>query len=396
MSEKVYVILLAGGSGTRMGAGTNKILLPVAGTPCIARSAAVLAPFADLMAVVCRPGEEPAVREALKNIGTGTRLLFVPGGNTRQRSVLQGIRAIRQAAEEDGPLLIHDGARCMVDPEVVRGVLDSVRTRGSGVASVPVTDTLRKGDLESPAGEIVPREIVRGMQTPQGAMLSVMSEAYERAEREGIEGTDDASLLAAAGFPVFLTQGSRFNLKLTTKEDLTMAESILSAREGSCFPAVRIGQGYDVHQLVEGRRLVLCGVEIPWELGLLGHSDADVALHALMDAMLGAAALGDIGKLFPDSDEQYRGISSIELLKRVSAALSEKGYRLNNCDITIVCQRPKLAPHIVRMRQNIADALKVDMEQISVKATTTEHLGFEGEMLGISAQAVALLETVGE
>ena len=263
MSEKVYVILLAGGSGTRMGAGTNKILLPVAGTPCIARSAAVLAPFADLMAVVCRPGEEPAVREALQNIGTGTSLLFVPGGNTRQRSVLQGIRAIRQAAEEDGPLLIHDGARCMVDPEVVRGVLDSVRTRGSGVASVPVTDTLRKGDLESPAGEIVPREIVRGMQTPQGAMLSVMSEAYERAEREGIEGTDDASLLAAAGFPVFLTQGSRFNLKLTTKEDLTMAESILSAREGSFFPAVRIGQGYDVHQLVEGRRLVLCGVEIP-------------------------------------------------------------------------------------------------------------------------------------
>ncbi|MCR4877463.1 MAG: 2-C-methyl-D-erythritol 2,4-cyclodiphosphate synthase [Clostridiales bacterium] len=394
MSEKVYVILLAGGSGTRMGAGTNKILLPVAGTPCIARSAAVLAPFADLMAVVCRPGEEPAVREALQNIGTGTRLLFVPGGNTRQRSVLQGIRAIRQAAEEDGPLLIHDGARCMVDPEVVRGVLDSVRTRGSGVASVPVTDTLRKGDLESPAGEIVPREIVRGMQTPQGAMLSVMSEAYERAEREGIEGTDDASLLAAAGFPVFLTQGSRFNLKLTTKEDLTMAESILSAREGSCFPAVRVGQGYDVHQLVEGRRLVLCGVEIPWELGLLGHSDADVALHALMDALLGAAALGDIGRHFPDSDDRYKGIDSMKLLNVVVELLRAAGFRPANVDVTIVAQKPKLAPYIPRMTENLASALSLPLSRVNVKATTTEKLGFEGRMEGISAQAVCLIQEV--
>ena len=394
MSEKVYVILLAGGSGTRMGAGTNKILLPVAGTPCIARSAAVLAPFADLMAVVCRPGEEPAVREALQNIGTGTRLLFVPGGNTRQRSVLQGIRAIRQAAEEDGPLLIHDGARCMVDPEVVRGVLDSVRTRGSGVASVPVTDTLRKGDLESPAGEIVPREIVRGMQTPQGAKLSVMSEAYERAEREGIEGTDDASLLAAAGFPVFLTQGSRFNLKLTTKEDLTMAESILSAREGSCFPAVRIGQGYDVHQLIEGRRLVLCGVEIPWELGLLGHSDADVALHALMDALLGAAALGDIGRHFPDSDDRYKGIDSMKLLNVVVELLRAAGFRPANVDVTIVAQKPKLAPYIPRMAENLASALSLPLSRVNVKATTTEKLGFEGRMEGISAQAVCLIQEI--
>ena len=377
-----------------MGAGTNKILLPVAGTPCIARSAAVLAPFADLMAVVCRPGEEPAVREALQNIETGTRLLFVPGGNTRQRSVLRGIRAIRQAAEEDGPLLIHDGARCMVDPEVVRGVLDSVRTRGSGVASVPVTDTLRKGDLESPAGEIVPREIVRGMQTPQGAMLSVMSEAYERAEREGIEGTDDASLLAAAGFPVFLTQGSRFNLKLTTKEDLTMAESILSAREGSCFPAVRVGQGYDVHQLVEGRRLVLCGVEIPWELGLLGHSDADVALHALMDALLGAAALGDIGRHFPDSDDRYKGIDSMKLLNVVVELLRAAGFQPANVDVTIVAQKPKLAPYISRMAENLASALSLPLSRVNVKATTTEKLGFEGRMEGISAQAVCLIQEI--
>ena len=155
---------------------------------------------------------------------------------------------------------------------------------------------------------------------------------------------------------------------------------------------IRIGHGMDVHRLTEGRRLILCGVEIPYSLGLLGHSDADVATHALMDALLGAAAMGDIGKLFPDTEERYRGADSIELLRVVCGKIREKGYRLGNADLTIVAQRPKLRPYIDQMRQRLADAIGVDAEQISVKATTTEKLGFEGEGLGITAHAVCLLE----
>lgn len=155
---------------------------------------------------------------------------------------------------------------------------------------------------------------------------------------------------------------------------------------------IRIGHGMDVHRLTEGRRLILCGVEIPYSLGLLGHSDADVATHALMDALLGAAAMGDIGKLFPDTEERYRGADSIELLRVVCEKIGEKGYRLGNADLTIVAQRPKLRPYIDQMRQRLADAIGVDAEQISIKATTTEKLGFEGEGLGITAHAVCLLE----
>ena len=155
---------------------------------------------------------------------------------------------------------------------------------------------------------------------------------------------------------------------------------------------IRVGHGMDVHRLVEGRKLILCGIEVPYHLGLLGHSDADVAAHALMDAMLGAAVMGDIGKLFPDTDEQYRGADSIELLKVVCAKIAEKGYKLGNADVTIVAQRPKLRPYIDEMRQRLADAIQVDVDQINVKATTTEKLSYEGEGLGITAHAICLLE----
>ena len=234
------------------------------------------------------------------------------------------------------------------------------------------------------------------MQTPQGALFFSLLRAYEICEKEGVSATDDAFVLAHAGFPVYLTPGSRFNLKLTTKEDLAMAEAILQTRASERnpeIPPLRVGQGYDVHQLCEGRKLILCGVEVPWEKGLLGHSDADVALHALMDALLGAAGLGDIGRHFPDTDEQYRGIDSMLLLREVMKRLKEAGFRPINADVTIVAQRPKLAPFIPRMAENLADALELPLSCINVKATTTEKLGFEGRMEGISAQAVCLIQS---
>ena len=201
-----------------------------------------------------------------------------------------------------------------------------------------------------------------------------------------------APLVERLGVPVQLTEGSRRNIKLTTPEDLLMAEAFFAEQ---ALPALRVGQGYDVHRLVEGRPLILCGVTIPHTLGLLGHSDADVALHALMDAMLGAMALGDIGKHFPDTDEAYRGISSMLLLRHVVALLKAHHARVTNCDVTIVAQKPKLLPYIPQMRQNVADALELPLARVNIKATTTEKLGFEGEEKGISAQAVCMVQENG-
>ena len=192
------------------------------------------------------------------------------------------------------------------------------------------------------------------------------------------------------GVPVQLTLGSRRNLKLTTPEDFAAAQAMLCPPPA--LPSLRIGQGYDVHRLVPDRALILCGVEIPHTLGLLGHSDADVALHALMDAMLGAMALGDIGRHFPDTDPQYKGISSLKLLEHVVSLLRDQGARVTNADITIVAQRPKLLPFVPQMRQNAADALGLPISRVNVKATTTERLAFEGREEGISAQAVCLVD----
>jgi len=189
---------------------------------------------------------------------------------------------------------------------------------------------------------------------------------------------------------VQLTPGSRRNIKLTTPEDIAMAEAMLN--DSPALPSLRVGQGYDVHRLVEGRELILCGVNVPHTLGLLGHSDADVALHALMDAMLGAVALGDIGKHFPDTDQRYKGISSMKLLEHVVALLADNRFRVTNADITIVAQKPKLLPHIPQMRQNVADALGLPLCRVNVKATTTERLAFEGREEGISAQAVCMVQ----
>ena len=205
---------------------------------------------------------------------------------------------------------------------------------------------------------------------------------------------DDAALAERMGVKVRLTEGDVENIKLTTPEDMLLARQVILRREGQKEekPMVRIGHGYDVHRLTEDRKLILCGVEIPYTLGLLGHSDADVALHALMDALLGAAALGDIGRHFPDTDPAYKGADSGKLLDHVVALLEKKGYAVGNVDVTIICQRPKLKDYIEQMRQNVARHLKVDADCVNIKATTTEKLGFEGEGLGISSHAVACIE----
>ena len=301
------------------------------------------------------------------------------GGATRQESVYSGLRLVPETAEI---VAIHDAARPFVAPTVIHAAIESAARHGSGVPGSPVTDTIKLLDEEGRAVDTPPRERLCAVQTPQTFRRTEIVEAHERALREGYQSTDDAALYEKyiGKVRVVMLPECADNIKVTTMRDV-------SARE--C--PFRTGTGYDAHRMVEGRKLVLCGVEIPCDKGLLGHSDADVAVHALMDALLGALGLGDIGRHFPDSDPQYKGISSMKLLDIVMKRVRERGYAVVNADVTIVAQRPKLLPYMEAMRDNLARGLGVSNDCVNVKATTTERMGFEGEETGISAQAVALL-----
>lgn len=384
-----YVILLAGGSGSRMGADRNKVLLPLCGEAVVTRAARAFAHLCDGMVVVTRPEDEVALRTAIEAAALPCPVHYVHGGDTRQASVWNGLKALPASADR---VLIHDGARCLVDEGTIRRVQEAVEQYGTGIPSIAAVDTMKVVNDRMEAVSTPDRATLRSVQTPQGFTVDLIRRAHEYALRTGFIGTDDASLVEAMGHTVHLTEGSRRNLKLTTPEDIAMAEAFLN--DTPLLPALRVGQGYDVHRLVEGRDLILCGVTVPHTLGLLGHSDADVALHALMDAMLGAAALGDIGKHFPDTDPAYKGASSMKLLDCVVALLHEHHLRATNVDVTIVAQKPKLLPYIPQMRTNVAAALSLPLERVNVKATTTERLAFEGREEGISAQAICMLQEI--
>ncbi|MBR5110784.1 MAG: 2-C-methyl-D-erythritol 4-phosphate cytidylyltransferase [Clostridia bacterium] len=371
----VYALLLCGGSGTRMGVKENKTLLKIGGVPAIIRSFRAFEPLVKGIVLVTRAEEEAVFHEALSACGCAP-LAIVAGGEDRQASALNGLRALPPDADI---ALIHDGARPFVTEEIIRRVIESAEEYGSGVAAVPARDTVKRADAEGRVLETLDRSALWQMQTPQGFFVKDLLDAHAKAPARY---TDDAALMEAAGHSVWLVPGSPDNIKLTSPEDLRMVNGMLTPR---------VGTGFDAHRLVEGRALWLGGVRVPYEKGLLGHSDADVALHALMDALLGAAAMGDIGKLFPDKDPQYEGISSLILLKEVGKRLGEAGFTVGNADVTIVCQAPKLSPYIPAMQEAIANALGISRRQVSVKATTTEHMGYEGSGEGISAQAAALL-----
>lgn len=383
-----YGLVLAGGQGRRMGLNRNKALQDIAGQSMLVRSVRALRPFVDRLIVVIHP-EDQAEAVAQTDAAGLTDLTWCTGGSTRQASVRNGLSAITENA---GQVLVHDAARCLVDADTIRRVVDALQDHAAVIPAIPVTDTIKRVNAEASVLETPDRSFLRAVQTPQGFDLRLLRRVHEQAASSGFEGADDASLVEHAGQPVYCVSGSTGNIKLTLPEDLAMAEQRLNS-----IPALpRVGMGYDVHRLVPDRRLILCGVDIPHALGLLGHSDADVATHALIDALLGAAALGDIGSHFPDSDPRYKGISSILLLQQVGRLLKQHHYAIGNADVEIAAQQPKLLPHIAAMRQNLADALGMPMERISVKATTTEHLGFEGREEGISAQAVAMLFPVVE
>ena len=369
-----------------MNAGINKVLMSVNGKTVIRRSTEAFNGLADEMVIVCRPEDRQAVAAEVRKALPEFPVVFTSGGRTRQESVLNGLTASENNPEDI--ILIHDAARCMVDRTIIESVIDSVRIHGTGIPGIPATSTFKICDENHFCVRTPDRSNLYEVQTPQGFLSGIIKPIAVKAAADGFSGTDDASLLEHYGKPVRIVAGSEKNMKLTSPQDLKIAQMLL---QGVCY-SMRIGMGYDVHRLVEGRKLILCGIEIPFEKGLLGHSDADVALHALMDAMLGACALGDIGQHFPDTDDRYKGISSGILLKETNKLLINNGYHVVNADITIVAQKPKLLPSVPLMINNVSSLLDVSSDRISIKATTTEKLGFEGRMEGISAYAVCMVE----
>lgn len=360
-------ILLCAGSAARM--GFDKLTAPLCGQTAIERAAAALI-AGGVDALVITTG--PATRAYLEGLSFGVPHTLVEGGDTRRDSVRRAL-----SAATGDIVLIHDAARCFVSPLLVRRCLESAKDCGSGVAALRSTDTALL-EAEDGGVRVVPREKLWLMQTPQAFRLDEIRAAYER---QDIDATDDATLYAAAGHSLRFVESTADNFKLTQPEDWARAQRITA----------RYGTGFDTHRLVEGRKLILGGVAIPFEKGLDGHSDADVLAHAVMDALLGAAALGDIGQHFPDSDAAYRQADSMLLLGRVAALLSERGFCPAHVDATVIAERPKLAPYREQMRANIAAALVLSPDAVSVKATTTEGMNDEGRGLCISAQAVASL-----
>lgn len=379
MSEEslptVTAVIVAAGASRRMGFDKLSYRLPN-GQTVLEKSCTALAEHPAIGELILVAGANRAICEQIAT-ACSKPCTVVQGGETRADSVRNGV-----AAAKGELVAIHDAARPFVSRAVITAALQEAAKTGAAAPAVPVKDTIKVAGTDGRVLDTPDRSTLYAVQTPQCFSRALYLQALSAVTGEKAHlVTDDCSLFELAGLPVSLTEGDYENYKITTKEDLQKEKTM------------RIGHGYDVHRLVEGRKLILGGVEIPYEKGLLGHSDADVLLHAIMDAVLGAAALGDIGKHFPDTDPAYKGADSMALTRAVAELIRQHGYTVGNIDATILCQAPKLAPHIAAMRQNIATAFGVELDAISVKATTEEHLGFTGEGLGIAAHAVALLET---
>ena len=372
---RVAAILVAAGSGVRFGAGRPKQFVSLAGRPVLRWAAEALSRHVQLLQPV---GDAAAIDEALDGM---EHLPVVPGGITRQDSVRAGLEALAPHAPDI--VLVHDAARPFIPADTVPALLEALLTHRGAIPAAPVADTLKRGDAGVIAGT-VPRENLYRAQTPQAFSFATLL-ALHRTPPPGVA-TDDAWLLEQAGHAVALVPGHEENVKLTYPSDAARLERTLSS---TLVP--RVGTGFDVHVLKAGRPMILCGVTVPAELGLDGHSDADVGIHALCDAIYGALAEGDIGRHFPPTEGEWKDADSARFLRHAASRIAARGGVLANADVTLICERPKITPHAPAMRARLAELLGVPVSRISVKATTTERLGFPGRGEGIAAQAAVSL-----
>jgi 2-C-methyl-D-erythritol 4-phosphate cytidylyltransferase/2-C-methyl-D-erythritol 2,4-cyclodiphosphate synthase len=368
---RIAAILVAAGTGSRFGAPVPKQFLAIAGQPVIRHAALALLPHVDLLQPV---GDGPPIADALAGLA---HLPAVAGGAQRQDSVRAGLEALVPHAPDI--VLVHDAARPHIPTGTIAALLAALNAYKGAIPAVPVADTLKRGDSGLVTHTVARANLFRA-QTPQAFDFPTLLALHRRPSHP--EATDDAWLFEQAGLPVALVPGSEANRKLTLPEDFVALEHALSP---TLIP--RVGTGFDVHALRAGRPMILCGVTIPCDVGLDGHSDADVGIHALCDAIYGALAEGDIGRHFPPTEADWKDADSARFLRHAASRIAARGGFLANADVTLICERPKITPHAPAMRARLADLLGVAIDAVSVKATTTERLGFTGREEGIAAQA---------
>ena len=376
----VAAIIVAAGRGVRAGGEVPKQYRALAGKPVLRHTAEAFTrhPSVDRVLVVHNPADQVLYDAA---VGDLELLPPVAGGASRQDSVRNGLQALA-APEAPEVVLIHDAARAFVSPEVIQTVIDAAAD-GGAIPALPVVDTLKRAEDGATITETVSRNGLWRAQTPQGFPFAAILAAHEAAAGEEL--TDDSAVAERAGIAVTVVPGAEENIKLTTQQDFDRAERALAGTE------TRTGMGYDVHRFGPGDHVMLCGIAVPHSHGLIGHSDADAGLHALTDALLGAIGAGDIGDHFPPSDPKWSGAPSDVFLKHAAELVAARGGRIVNLDLTLICERPKIGPHRETMRARVSEIAGTSEDRVSIKATTTERLGFTGREEGIAAQAIATI-----
>lgn len=406
---KVAAVVPAAGRGERMsraldpaggpGAPGGKLFMTLGGRPVLqwTLEGLLASPAVEGVWLAAPPGQEERVRAALSRFGLARQVQVIPGGASRQESVRRLVEALPESVEW---VVVHDGARPLVDGSLVDRVLAAALREGAAICALPAHETVKRVGSDGLVERTLDRSGLWAVQTPQVFRRTLLAEAHRRAAGEDVPATDDASLVEWMGHPVRVIPGSRQNIKVTTPEDLALAEAWIRVQGGGMYgrpwqvpdrAMIRTGMGVDVHALAAGRPLILGGVTIPWEMGLVGHSDGDALTHAVADAILGAAGLGDLGGWFPDDDPAYEGADSLRLLHQVAEAVREAGLRVLAVDATVVAQVPRLAPYLGAMARNLRRALGDEELAVNVKATRPEGLGALGRSEGIAALSVVTL-----